>query len=465
QARSWAKINPPPKVPTAPIPSDVSMWDQCQHGTWYFAPWHRGYLMALEAQLRADIVAAGGPANWALPYWNYYNVAQMPKEFAIHTLPKTFPAGLGGQKNPLYLEDRFGPDGDGNIYIPKGAIDTNCLTDTDFTDSFGGGATPFIHFGNDTGDLENNPHNNVHVAVGGTKSNSASRTREGLMLDPNLAALDPIFYVHHSMIDAMWACWNVVKGNSNPTDPKWLKGSVPEFSMPWPKSQPWKYTPGNVTNIQQLNYTYDFLADASTAVAPFTPAPSHGGLTRLAARLAHLGGRALTADQPQTVAVARGLELLGASPTNLPVKSKGIQTEVRLNSKVQSKLTASLLQASVSATPDRVRLKLEGVKGTLGATVLNVYVNLPKGANPDDNPGLKAGSAGLFGLRQASNKDKKHGGEGLSFAMDITRIIDDLHLRNALETGSINVSVVPYRPLPPGADITIGRISVYRVTH
>jgi tyrosinase len=234
--------------------------------------------------------------------------------------------------------------------------------------------------------------------------------------------------------------------------------------MPWPQSQPWEFTPGNVTNIQQLNYTYDFMANSPAAVPPFIPAPAPATPVNLTVRLARLGGPAAIAGQPQIVALSSGQELLGASATNLPVMGEGLQATVQLNSGVRNKLVASLQQASFSAPPDRVRLKLEGVKGTRGATVLDVFVNLPKGASPSDNPSLKAGSVGLFGLRQASNRDGKHGGGGLSFAMDITRIIDDLHLRNALETGSINVSVVPFRPLPADSDITVGRISVYRVT-
>ena len=50
--------------------------------------------------------------------------------------------------------------------------------------------------------LESNPHNQVHVDVGG---DSPDGRIWGLMSDPGLAALDPIFYMHHSNIDRMWA--------------------------------------------------------------------------------------------------------------------------------------------------------------------------------------------------------------------------------------------------------------------
>src|SRR6185295_18468876 len=71
----WSFIPAPPQVPTTPLPSQSLQdlyWDQCQHQSWYFTPWHRGYLIALEAQVRAAIVSLGGPSDFAMPYWNYF---------------------------------------------------------------------------------------------------------------------------------------------------------------------------------------------------------------------------------------------------------------------------------------------------------------------------------------------------------------------------------------------------------
>ena len=36
-------------------------WNQCQHQSWYFLPWHRGYLAAFEEIVREAVVTAGGP--------------------------------------------------------------------------------------------------------------------------------------------------------------------------------------------------------------------------------------------------------------------------------------------------------------------------------------------------------------------------------------------------------------------
>ena len=56
-------------------------WNQCQHQGWFFLPWHRMYLYFFERIVRAAVVAAGGPADFAIPYWNY------DKPFPGNTIP------------------------------------------------------------------------------------------------------------------------------------------------------------------------------------------------------------------------------------------------------------------------------------------------------------------------------------------------------------------------------------------
>ena len=87
---------------TAPAPSQSdqrNLLNQCQHAGWFFLPWHRGYLASFEAVLSDWIGANGGPADWALPYWNYLDSSNnsardIPREFLDATLPD-------GSPNPL----------------------------------------------------------------------------------------------------------------------------------------------------------------------------------------------------------------------------------------------------------------------------------------------------------------------------------------------------------------------------
>jgi tyrosinase len=166
---------------------------------------------------------------------------------------------------------RYGPDGDANIYVPTPAGEAAHPGDQSFTygevtedsmkndlytgsDSqtplpgFGGPTSIFSHSGNVHGNIESNPHDLVHVYVGGAISSSSY----GLMADPGIAALDPIFYLHHANIDRMWAVWNA-NGNSNPTDSNWLNGPPDRrFVMPGPGGSPSYYTPMQMANLNGL---------------------------------------------------------------------------------------------------------------------------------------------------------------------------------------------------------------------
>ena len=72
--------------------------------------------------------------------------------------------------------------------------------------------------------------------------------------------------------------------------------------------------------------------------------------------------------------------------------------------------------------------------------------------------GRRAGSVALFGASQATAS----GGEGLTFVLEITKIVDELHLNNELDVDSLDVRVVPLNPVPEEAKVSIGRISLFR---
>ncbi len=441
---NWADIPAPPNVPTTPLPSLDSMnmyWDQCQHAGWFFPPWHRGYLYAIENVLRDIVKNLGCPYEWALPYWNYFgpdNEYQIPPAFTQKTMPD-------GTLNPLFVTARYGPNGDGNIFVPIPPVSQQCQHATVYTGDtpkfYGGGETGFDHFDSSTGALEDNPHNKVHVYVGG---NSTSSSYWGLMSDPGLAALDPVFYLHHSNIDRMWAAWNEA-GNSNPTDTNWLNGPTASgdrhFYMPNPDGTPWNYTPEMVNSISQLNYTYEDLSLGVTAPLVSKPAQR---LRNLAVKLDNVNNVKSMDNTAQT-------ELVGANIAPLTLNASGARTTVKLDNAGKNKVVNSLRTASETNLPDEVYLQLEGVKGNTDSNIYTVTVNHHY-----------AGHISLFGLRMASAKDSKHGGAGLTIRLDITNIIDQLHLDNALESDTLDVLIQPAGPMMVGGECTIGRVSIYR---
>ncbi|HEX8534329.1 MAG TPA: tyrosinase family protein [Allosphingosinicella sp.] len=435
-----------------------AFWQQCQHGSWYFLPWHRGYLAAFEAVVRAAIVDLGGPEDWALPYWNYFKPGQnqLPPQFAS----PDWPDGTGD--NPLFVEARYGPFDDGNVYVPLEYVNLEALHDEQFEGAadggptgFGGVETGFEHGGRVHGGLETQPHDYVHGLVGGAVPDT-DPPYSAVMSHPNSAALDPIFWLHHANIDRLWASWRNGAGHNNPDEQAWLAGptSIGErrFAMPAPNGSTWHFTPADVSDLSQMDYVYDDLDPVLTE-------------SRTERRLKTFNLDATVFDKlliGGAVAKPRNVELLGANDRPLSVAGAGTQASVRVAAPARAKLTETFSNMPRGSVPDRVFLNLENVRGLSDAAAFSVYINLPEGERAEDHPELLAGSVALFGVSKATESDGEQAGDGITYSFEITRIIDQLHLREGLDSDSLDVRIIPIKPVPESAEISIGRIGIYR---
>ncbi|MDD0976094.1 tyrosinase family protein [Pseudomonas fontis] len=438
-------------------------WDQCQHSTWFFLPWHRPYALSFEEIVRAAVVKLGGPSDWALPYWDYCDFKQRPQ---VLTLPpefydKTLPDGT---PNPLALPVRlrYGVQQTGEIHLQTNKMDpSKALSDPEYTGEesaipgFGGLTTGFNHDDGTFGQLENQPHNQVHLEVGGTNGKNGALQHVGLMYDPDKAALDPVFWLHHANIDRLWQVWlNRDPAHHNPREEEFIDGPPSDerdFVLPQVDGEPKIWKVGEVLSLEKLGYTYESLTEP--------------GLKQAAAAKPALAAaaRSFSVKPPVT-------ELLGANNTSLKVIGDQVETPVRLDKAGTAKVAGNLksrrlLAAAPSTSPaahERVFVKLENVRGDVAGATLDVYINLPAGAKADQHPELRAGSVALFGLKQASQVDSTHGGRGVGAALEITDIVDQLHLNDPQDLDQLKVSIVPTQPLTAEDGITIGRISLYR---
>ena len=463
-------------APLPPSAVQARLWQQCQHQTWYFLSWHRGYLAAFEAIVRSAVVKLGGPADWALPYWNYSTDVQsrrLPAAFADTKLPD-------GQDNPLFTERRYGR-GDGTIVIDPRDVMLTALNERYYTGTgpngatgFGGLKTEFSHFataGDEThnynGQLEGRPHNILHVRIGGFDPSDSQQV--GLMTNPDTAALDPIFWLHHANIDRLWKTWlqqtlpRTARPDQfkNPADAGWLDGPRDrKFVMPRPDGTEYTFTSRDVTDTTApaLDYVYE----EEQPPQPATPV--------LEARLERLGvapGRAAEIAGAVVMSPLKEPELVGANDSVLRLNSPDVETAVRLDRGARNDLLESMKRSTLeSATPhepDHVYLNLENIKSPTDAAIIYVYINLPAGANPDDHPECFAGAVSLFGARKATAADGPHGGNGISESLDITTIVDRLHINDALGP---ELSVKFVAGTPNATDkITIDRVSIYRQGH
>ena len=160
----------------------------------------------------------------------------------------------------------------------------------------------------------------------------------------------------------------------------------------------------------------------------------------------------------------KNAELLGANQGSLRVVGAEVKTSLALDPSVQRKVAQKLesIAGAAPTPPDRVFLNLENVRGLYDAAAFNIYVNLPDDENPAKHPDVLAGSVALFGVRKATVASGGQGGDGLTFVLDITHVIDALHLAGAFNLAKLQVRLVPLKPVPETAQISIGRVSVYR---
>lgn len=440
-------------------------WNQCQHQSWYFLPWHRPYLLSFEEIVRAAVVKLGGPADWALPYWNYDDYATrpevlgLPKEFYDKTLPD-------GTPNPLALPVnlRFGLTRDGVVSLEIAQIElAKAITEVQFTGvaggspGFGGPRTGFNHDGgNPSGLLESSPHNHVHVMVGNDNGlpYDSPDYREGLMSDPQTAGLDPVFWLHHANIDRLWQVWlNRDPSHQNPTETAFVEGPPPGRPFIFPEAngenRHWKV--GQTFDLKALGYTYESFND---------PVPN-AAKPKLAT--------AAFAARPTVAAVKEPVvELIGANNSSLKVLGRKSASQVQLDkpgvAKVSRRLAAKGLVAEAAAAPshERVFLNLENIRGNRNAVLIEVFINVPEGEQPGAHPELRAGSVSLFGVAAASDVNSSHGGSGLSASLEITDLVEALRTSGGLDLAHLQVSLYPDKDLGAGDDISVGRISVYR---
>ena len=268
------------KGATPPKAVQDQFWKQCQHGTWFFLPWHRMYLGFFERIVRAAVVKLQGPADWALPYWNYSdtsnaNAKALPPCFREAKLPD-------GSPNPLFVIQGLaiprapGINAGQTAAIPDEDVDISaCLSegffspDTDTTTGnlgFGGPATGYNHDAQAFGasSVESNPHNSIHVDVGGQWMH-AGKEVDGWMINPDTAALDPIFWMHHANIDRLWSVWNrIAAANTDPTSPVNVGGQ----NVAWPTTVSFSFhdetgnvvtmKPGDVLDTTKTVFAYDY---------------------------------------------------------------------------------------------------------------------------------------------------------------------------------------------------------------
>ena len=419
-------------------------WNECRHGSWYFLPWHRAYLYCFERIVRAQVVALGGPASWALPFWDYGAGGtrnQLPMAFRAPTL-------LSGQPNALYVTGRRLTGAAG--LPPSVTTSAFAMGRSQFTGAaeFGGGRTsPTNMFFGQTGRLEQTPHNDVHVMIG------------GWMGDPATAAQDPIFWLHHCNIDRLWWSWQETHASSS--DSQWANQAFSFFDA---DGTVVAKRARELEDVALLGYTYPDVqpsgvleaTDAGVVEWPKPwPKPS----------LDINMSRKRRAEDP-------GREIVGATDKTVTLRGQTEQVTVRVDARATESLEGAV---PVEERQHRAFLDIENVDAAENpATVYGVYLNLPDTPTPQQLSAHHVGNVSLFGVERIRSPAVDEQPHALRFSLEVTELLNQLAANNEWKDG--DKLDVTFRPVQLQTEdglegiedtghadipIRIGRISVH----
>ncbi|MFT4152078.1 MAG: tyrosinase family protein [Paracoccaceae bacterium] len=377
----------------------------CQHGNGRFLPWHRMYVYYFERIVRK---ASGEPA-FCLPYWNY---SDSPAERAI---PEGFRTPADPAANALFRSARRAGINGGDALPPEIISTTDAFRETS--------AGPQRASSGFYAAIEVRPHNRVHVALGGDT---------GLMSDPETAALDPIFWMHHCNIDRLWTKW-IRAGHANLTDTPFLD-RVHRF---WDEDgNAVEMTTREVMDtVTRLDYRYD--DDTPTEAGTLTLAQAGGGVE---------AGPAATELAATAAPVTLSRE--GTTALAAPVVEAG-------GAEVFATRTPAQLDQPVILSLEDVRF------ATAPRTLFEVYVNPPETGDFRMDPAYFAGIFAPFAPPRE--------GEEYRETFDITGLITRQIDAGIYQGGPLRVEILPRPPeegtgveAGPLPEVTVGRISVSR---
>jgi tyrosinase len=377
--------------------SSHAAWNTCEHHTKYFWSWHRMYLYYFEKIVRKY----SGVPGWTLPYWNYSAADQ-----------RQLPAPFQDATSSLFVPDPNRPTSwsAGSASLPPAHVDISA------------GMAQINFYMGASSSLEGNPHDNVHVDIGGPS---------GWMGNIHTAAQDPVFYVHHANIDRLWNLWKAQGGGrSDPLGDSPWKNTLFLF---FDENKNTVTTKGcDVLNsAAQLNYNYEGEPPEVTesCLRLFFP-PWIFQIVNLI----------IWPGPPVEVGGERVL---------IPIDIKAMK-ERMLSAADSSSQTLLLIFDKVEAE------RLPGV-------VWEVYAGLPAGKTPDPNGPYFVGTMTLFSTGIRSQKMHNYKPAEFQFALD--RV-----LASALRTKAdkLEITIVPSpilidgKPTKPrvASPARIGRVSI-----
>lgn len=380
----------------------------CTHSNWFFLPWHRAYLYYFEQVCRE----ASGDPSFVLPYWDWTKSSRLPWQFWEDGSP------LMDNTRRIGPNDAADPANVGQDVIYGGNGQKGIVNISDFiTFASAATATPSGSLSPDqrrqiqqqragTGQLEGTPHNYIH----GTFVQGHMATF--------MSPLDPIFWLHHSNIDRLWAEWLTRNPGQLPKDTTqqwqfWYDFQFLGFDNIRKPGQP-VLTPRSVLSTYDLGYRYD--------TQPAAPVPF-----------------ALTKVFENTSPKLTSLQAVGLTAT--------VSHSVFTSSEISSDLRDHINAVRTAPTPNpatanatKLRLTVEVKPPEDLSTVVRLFLNSPKA---DQKTSIGDPSfVSTFSFFGADHAD--HGSGTDKFTFDVTSTVRNLSSNGMFKDDkNVQVTLVP----------------------
>jgi tyrosinase len=389
------------------------MWDTCQshsgQNSNYFLPWHRMFLYYMEQ----IISTVSGHPEFAMPYWNY--TSSDPTQRGV--LPLQFRLKDDATFSSLYRPDRTTLANTGQPIQKNQTGDPMDISTAMACTSYStvGTVQGFCRA------IDSGIHGRIHVLVGTSKDMGAVP----------FAGRDPLFWVHHSSIDRMWASWNA-NGGVNPTTASW---ATKTFVFANGSGQRVSDALKNYFDIGTLGYCYDQLIPPAAAAAT----------TSSATKMASTSSTASVT--PQRVANAQAAEL-AATPVRVAL------------SPVAGLASTSVLGLDQSSDK-RTYLVLKDLHTWKQPEVLyHVYLG------PAHGGASRSNYVGNINFFDAEFHDHGHGAMGAAigenfYSFDVTDLLKKIARSGAADVrNSLMVSFVPGGIPTPGGKPLVSTIEL-----
>jgi tyrosinase len=387
------------------------MWNTCQSHSGqnynHFLPWHRMYVLYFEQIVRE----LSGRADFTLPYWNY--TSHDPAKRGI--VPREFRLRYDSTWGPLYRGDRTTLANSGEPIHKNEPTDVMDISSLMASESYSNISTVNGFCRN----VDSGIHGRIHVLTG-TSAN---------MGKISYAAQDPLFWVHHSNIDRLWASWNA-NGGVNPTSGSWRDR---EFVFVDGLGQRITGRLRDFFDTNALGYSYDRL------VGPDGREDGMSTFAAMSARPRTVGRNA------ERIGSGKSLEL-GARPARTVITIENGRPETALDPSGQKRTYLIVKDLHTWSQPE---------------TLFHLYLTA-RGGGP-----AREYYAGNIHFFDAEFHD--HGNSPLDEALgenfnsfDVTEVLQRLVSRKAIKPGvPLELVVVPGGRPTPGSKPLIGTVQLF----